>query len=91
MATSTTSKRYIGRVSPKGQVTLPIEVREAMGLKPKDRVAFLFKNGVLTVKPAHDSLLESFQSVPALSRRLTDNEMTEIAAEEAALEAYKVR
>ena len=91
MPTSTTSKRYIGRVSPKGQVTLPVEVREAMGLKPKDRVAFLFKNGVLTVEPAHDSLLESYQSVPALNRKFTDNEIAEIAAEEAAQEAYKVR
>lgn len=33
-------KEYIGTVTSKGQVTIPIEVREQLGLAPLDKVVF---------------------------------------------------
>jgi len=79
---------YRSSVSPKGQITLPIDARRRLGIHPKDRVTIEIHNDSITVRPAKKgSFLDSYRSIPALKRPLTDNEMTEIAAEEAALEA----
>jgi len=40
------------RLTSKGQVTIPVEVRRALGLKPRDRVAFSLEDGVATVRKA---------------------------------------
>lgn len=34
-------------LSSKGQVTIPKEIREAMGLKPGDRIAYQLQNGAV--------------------------------------------
>lgn len=39
-------------LSSKGQITLPIEVRERLGLKQGDRVEFIFEEGRTFVRPA---------------------------------------
>src|SRR4051812_43831961 len=69
-------------VSPKGQVTIPAEIRQELGLRPRDRVVFEMHEGQLLIRPARSSLDASYRSVPALDRPLSDNEMTEIAQEE---------
>lgn len=74
-------------VSPKGQVTIPLEVRRRWGIKPKDRVAFRVDDGTVTLTPARSPLDESFGAVPPLTQRVSVEEMTEIAAEEHAWEA----
>ena len=40
------------RLTSKGQVTIPVHVRRALGLKPRDRVAFTLEDGVATVRKA---------------------------------------
>ena len=45
-------KVYYARLSPKGQVTIPKEVRERLGLEPGDFVAFIEKDGEIVVKKA---------------------------------------
>jgi len=40
---------YVSRLSSKGQVTIPKEIREAIGLKPGDMVAYEVQNGVVTL------------------------------------------
>ncbi len=37
------------KLSSKGQVTIPKEVRETVGLKPGDMVAYEVKNGVISL------------------------------------------
>jgi antitoxin PrlF len=37
-----------GKVTSKGQVTIPIEVREVLNIQEGDRLKFTVKNGVLT-------------------------------------------
>lgn len=44
-------------VTKKGQTTIPKNIREYLGLKPKDKVEFEIKEGVVRIKPA--SNLES--------------------------------
>jgi AbrB family looped-hinge helix DNA binding protein len=40
------------RLSPKGQVSLPGEVRKALGLRPGDSVVFEITDGVVTIRRA---------------------------------------
>lgn len=44
-------------ITSKGQVTIPIRIRRALGLKPRDRVIFEFVDGVTTVRKA-DSVVD---------------------------------
>jgi antitoxin PrlF len=39
-------------ISSKGQVTVPIEVRQRLGLKEGDRVEFVFEEGRTFLRPA---------------------------------------
>jgi AbrB family looped-hinge helix DNA binding protein len=39
------------RVTSKGQVTIPIEIREKAGLLPETEVEFTYAGGVVTLRP----------------------------------------
>jgi antitoxin PrlF len=39
-------------ITSKGQITVPLEVRTRLGLKPGDRVDFCFENGHTILLPA---------------------------------------
>jgi len=41
-----------GKISSKGQITLPLGVRDRLGLKPGDRVEFAFEDDRTIVLPA---------------------------------------
>ena len=41
---------YTGKVSKKGQVVIPIQIRKALGLKRGSKVSFELKNGEITIK-----------------------------------------
>lgn len=79
-------RRMYSSVSPKGQVTIPAEIRQQLGLKPKDRVEFEVEDGVVKVRRAESRLRRFYQSVPALPIPLTDKEITDIAWEEHVME-----
>ena len=79
---------YRSSVSPKGQITLPIDARRRLGIRPKDRVIIEIHDDSITIRPAKEgSFLDSYRSIPALKRPMSVEAMTEIAAEEAALDA----
>ena len=40
----------IGKVSQKGQVVIPIQIRKALGLKKGSKVLFELNNGEITIK-----------------------------------------
>lgn len=42
------------RVTSKGQVTIPRDLRELMGIEPNSEVIFAVENGKLTLVPKHD-------------------------------------
>ena len=44
------SNMFASRLSAKGQVTIPKEIREKIGIEPGDMVAYEIKNGVVTLK-----------------------------------------
>lgn len=41
---------FTGKVSKKGQVVIPIQVRKALGLKKGSKVLFELNNGEITIK-----------------------------------------
>jgi antitoxin PrlF len=86
---SKTIKEYLTSISAKGQITLPAEIRNRLGLKPKDKVAILLEQEAVVLRPAYASLEAGFQSIPALRPHRDLEEMTEIAAEEHADEAAR--
>ena len=49
-------REKLSSVSPKGQVTLPIEIRRMLGVKPRDKVAFSVENGEVRITPVHHTL-----------------------------------
>ena len=42
----------ITRITSKGQVTVPVAIRRALGLKPRDRLAFTLEDGHATLRKA---------------------------------------
>ncbi|HLZ69415.1 MAG TPA: AbrB/MazE/SpoVT family DNA-binding domain-containing protein [Dehalococcoidia bacterium] len=55
------------RVSPKGQVTIPIEIRKALGLGPKDRVRFTRDEHGVHIEKYESVLDKYFMYAPALN------------------------
>jgi AbrB family looped-hinge helix DNA binding protein len=76
-------------VSPKGQVTIPAEIRRLLGVKPKDRIAFEVVAGDVRIKQAPSALDEIYQSVPALAQPRTWQEIKDTVREEQAQQAAR--
>lgn len=82
-------RQFQSSMSPKGQITIPLEVRRQWGIKPRDRVTIRVQDGAVMLYPARSPVEESFGAVPPLARELTVEEMTEIAADEHAQETAR--
>lgn len=82
-------KEILRPVTQKGQVTIPIEIRKALGIKPKGKVAFEIDGQEVRVKAAKSVVEATHRILPALDRKLTVEEMVQIATEEAAQEAAR--
>lgn len=50
-------------MTSKGQITIPKEIREALGLKPSDRVIVTIEKGCALLKPLHGNILDLGGSV----------------------------
>jgi antitoxin PrlF len=83
-------QQYVTRVTRKGQVTLPAEVRRVLGVPPDGQVAFLVEADQVRLAPAGSvatrtaGLLKS--DLPALSPQAEKVAAEEAMAEEAASE-----
>jgi antitoxin PrlF len=73
------------RLTQKGQVTIPLEVRRRLGLKPRDRVRFEMDGDEIRLKPAPSKILEGFGAVPP-RHRPEDWQQVRAAVEEAIAE-----
>ncbi len=56
-------KEIVTSVTSKGQVTIPVQIRRALGLKARDRVAFMLADGVATIRPAESVVDQLYGSV----------------------------
>lgn len=80
----------ISSVTSKGQVTIPVQIRRLLGLKPKAKVAFLQKRDGVHIAVPRYTLNTIKGAVPALSRKYSEKEIREIAIE-SHLEKYKAK
>jgi AbrB family looped-hinge helix DNA binding protein len=56
------------RLTQKGQVTIPVEIRSRLGLKPRDMVCFEIEGDEVKLKPARSKLLEGYGAVSPRKR-----------------------
>ncbi len=47
-------------ITPKGQVTIPVSLREELNLKPGDRIIYEKSSGGILMKPANKNMLDDF-------------------------------
>jgi AbrB family looped-hinge helix DNA binding protein len=74
---------FVRSVSPKGQITIPAEVRRLPGVKPKDNVTIVVTGETVTLQPARSRLDAIYQSIEPLSPPRTDGAIEAIVADAA--------
>lgn len=75
-------KRFIASVTERGQVTLPAEVRRALGAKLRGKIIFELDDGQVRVLPPPLTLDEIYGSVEPLHRPEDFKEISRLAKEE---------
>jgi len=74
---------YSSSVSPKGQVTIPIKIREQFGIRTRDRVEFMVVDRKIVMVPMQAKLHEAYGSIPRLDPSTPWEEIEAGAREEA--------
>ncbi len=78
-------------LTSKGQVTIPKEVREKLGLQPHDRITFVVEDGYATLRrlPRLEEIAGSLPSLASLGLDMTVEEAIDLANEERAQELFE--
>ena len=69
-------------ITPKGQVTVPVEVRERLKLKPGDRIVYEDTNRGVVLKPAQRDMLADFGFLKTKQKPTQDLEIVRKAVRE---------
>ncbi len=77
-------EEQLSSVSLTGQVTIPTQIRHVLGVKPNDKVAFTVRDGTVRPEKAQSRLDAIYRSMPALTKRRSLKEITQISADELA-------
>ena len=78
---------YITTVTQKGQVTIPGELRKALRIEPKDKVAFELVDGEVRLHPVQSPVLASYGAVKPKRRPEDFQRIRMETEEEAAVDA----
>lgn len=73
---------HTSTVTQKGQATIPLAVRKALGIKPGDRVLFRVSEGRVELLPSPMTLESVYGAVKPLRRPENWKELRRIAREE---------
>ena len=84
-------QEHSSTVTQKGQVTIPLAVRQALGIKPHDRVLFRVTNGRVELLPSPMTLESVYGAVKPLTRPENFREARRIAREERLTKRYKTK
>jgi AbrB family looped-hinge helix DNA binding protein len=60
--------KQISRMTSKGQVTIPAEIRDQLGLMPRDSVQFALEGKRIIVEPIKSELLKVYGSIKPVNR-----------------------
>lgn len=74
-------RRSTSTVSSKGQVTIPMEIREFLGVEPQSRVAFDVVDNEVRIRKVSSVVDALYGSVPPLDPPRTWKEVEELARE----------
>lgn len=80
----------VSTITSKGQVTVPIQIRRLLGLKPKAKVAFVQKKDGIHIAIPRYTLSTIKGAIPPLSKKYSEKEIREIAIE-SHLEKYTMK
>ena len=72
------------RVTSKGQTTIPKDIRERLGIKTGDRVAFLLRDDGVLLRPVKGTLLDLRGSIKPRKHPEDLDEVRQVAKEELA-------
>ncbi len=77
-------KEILSTVTSKGQVTIPVEVREYLGIKTHDKIAFIIdQEGVVRLRvPRYPSIASLRGAAGRLQKPVSWKEMQRIAYED---------
>jgi antitoxin PrlF len=77
-------REIISTITSKGQVTIPVELRNYLGLKPYDKVAFVIDSeGNVQLRVPRDQTISSLRGAAgSLQKKLSWDEMQQIAYED---------
>jgi antitoxin PrlF len=83
----------VAKLTSKGQVTIPMEVRQKLRLKPGDRIDFVLeKGGEVRVKALKRPITDLLGILKGAGRRpLSVEEMKEVVVEAAAADWRRIR
>ena len=70
----------VAKVLPKGQVTIPKEVRESLGIAEGDFLAFILADGVCKIERQPAGLGEFMRQIGEHGRPMSEEELAEIDA-----------
>jgi antitoxin PrlF len=78
-------------LTSKGQVTIPKEIRDKLGLKPHDKIQFFIENGHARFQrlPSLEELVGSLPSLASLGLSITVEEAISLAREEHAKDVFE--
>jgi len=62
------TKLYTSVVTQKGQVTIPVEIRRALGIKANDRVTFIIDQDRVCIEPIAESIETIFGAIEPIQR-----------------------
>lgn len=62
------TKLYASVVTQKGQVTIPVEIRRALGIKANDRVTFIIDQDRVCIEPIAESIETIFGAIEPIQR-----------------------
>jgi AbrB family looped-hinge helix DNA binding protein len=75
-------KEHIRTITAKGQVTIPVEIRRLLGVKPRDRIVFRIVEGKVELQPTTMTLEATFGAVKPRSRPEDFSALRDTAVEE---------
>jgi len=75
--------RFVRQIGEKGQVVIPKDIRQLLGLKFKQNVVFEINNEEVRIKTEQnpEEFLEDFLNIPKLKRPLTLKDLKKIEDE----------
>jgi AbrB family looped-hinge helix DNA binding protein len=82
-------RSFTSSVSPKGQVTIPAEVRKRLRIGPRDRVTFEVEGDVVRLMPGAFTLETARASIPPLPQHWDDTDLEQRLKDERAAELIR--